>query len=162
MGMALDLVASVPACELLILVCRYRDKLVGIAPLFVTDSAGVRTAQIIGCVDVTDYLDFIVDKDYLQPVFEAFADYFARERAAIDCFDLCNIPQESPTRAILPELLRARGFETEVDQQEVCPVIDLPSDWEDICCSWTKSSVTKFGERCGESMGRKARSTGTL
>ena len=115
--------------EILILVCRYRDKLVGIAPLFVTDSAGVRTAQIIGCVDVTDYLDFIVDKDYLQPVFEAFADYFARERAAIDCFDLCNIPQESPTRAILPELLRARGFETEVDQQEVCPVIDLPSDW---------------------------------
>lgn len=115
--------------ELLVLTCRERERLVGIAPLFVSESERGRTAQIIGCVDVTDYLDFIVDENHLQPVFEAFADYFAQERATINCFDLCNIPQASPTREILPDLLRERGFTTVVEPQEVCPVIDLPSDW---------------------------------
>ena len=115
--------------ELLILTCRERGRLVGIAPLFLTESERGTTAQIIGCVDVTDYLDFIIDADYLGPVMTAFADYFAAERAHIDCFDFCNIPQESPTRELLPDLLRERGFTTVVKPQEVCPVIDLPSDW---------------------------------
>lgn len=117
--------------ELLILTCREQERLVGIAPLFVTESERGRTAQIIGCVDVTDYLDFIVDSDHLQPVFELFADYFAQERASFDCLDFCNVPQDSPTRALLPNLLRVRGFVTEVEQQDVCPVIDLPTDWRE-------------------------------
>ena len=106
--------------ELLIMTCREGGKLVGIAPLFVSECRRGRTARIVGCVDVTDYLDFIVDKDYLQAVFEAFADCFAKERASIDCFDLCNIPQDSPTREILPDLLRERGFTAAVEPQEVC------------------------------------------
>lgn len=115
--------------ELLIVTCREQGKLLGIAPLFLTASAQGQTAQIIGCVDVTDYLDFIVDADFLLPVYEKFADYFAGERASISCFDLCNIPQASPTREILPDLLRQRGFSVSVEPQEVCPVIELPGDW---------------------------------
>ncbi len=115
--------------ELLIICCHQQDRLLGIAPLFLAKSERGTSAQIIGCVDVTDYLDFIVDKDHLLAVYEAIADYFANERAAINCFDLCNIPQDSPTREILPALLRERGFDTVVERQEVCPVIDLPDEW---------------------------------
>ena len=115
--------------ELLLLVCREDDQLLGIAPLFVSRCDRERTARIIGCVDVTDYLDFIVDAERLPEVYEAFAAALAAERDAFDVLDLCNIPQDSPTRAILPEALRRHGFEAVVAQQEVCPVIELPQDW---------------------------------
>ena len=115
--------------ELLILACREDDCLLGIAPLFITESEQGRSVQIIGCVDVTDYLDFIVDADRLHDVFAAFADYFADHRAVFDILDLCNIPQHSPTQAILPALLEMRGFNATVSQQEVCPVIELPANW---------------------------------
>jgi len=115
--------------ELWVLACREDDRLLGIAPLFVTESERGRSVQIIGCVDVTDYLDFIVDAARLGDVFAVFADYFAAHRAAFDLLDLCNIPQDSATRAILPDLLEKRGFDATVTQQEVCPVIELPKDW---------------------------------
>ncbi len=115
--------------ELLILTCRAGDELLGIAPLFITGSSGERSAQIIGCVDVTDYLDFIVDAAHLQSVYAAFADYLAANRDRIDLLDLCNIPYESPTRELLPDLLADRGFRPAVEQQEVCPIIELPGNW---------------------------------
>ena len=115
--------------ELLILACREDNQLLGIAPLFVTESKPGRSVQIIGCVDVTDYLDFIVDATRLQDVFAVFADYFAAHRDAFDILDLCNIPQHSATRSILPALLEMRGFDTAVTQQEVCPIIELPENW---------------------------------
>ena len=116
--------------KLLILGCRADNRLVGIAPLFIVNADGQRRAQIIGCVDVTDYLDFIVDEGHLQQVFSAFADFLAANRAEFDLLDLCNIPFDSPTRHWLPGLLEARGFQTEVEQQEVCPVIELPGNWQ--------------------------------
>ena len=115
--------------ELWILACYEAGAVKGIAPLFISESARGRSVQIIGCVDVTDYLDFIVDQACLEAVYAAFADYLAAHRGDFDMLDFCNIPFESPTKRRLPELLRARGFETAVEQQEVCPVIALPEDW---------------------------------
>ena len=115
--------------ELLILVCRQAGILTGIAPLFIVESEQGRSVQIIGCVDVTDYLDFIVDEDHLDAVYSAFADYFAAHRADFDILDFCNIPFDSPTQRLLPELLESRGFNAAVEQQEVCPVIELPNNW---------------------------------
>ncbi len=124
--------------ELLILACHNKNRLVGIAPLFMTESARGKSTQIIGCVDVTDYLDFIVDRDHLQPALAAFADYLQDQRASIGLLDLCNIPDNSPTRQILPGLLAERGFHVEVEQQEVCPVISLPGDWRSYLASLDK------------------------
>ena len=115
--------------ELLILACHRQGELVGIAPLFVTETEGERKARIIGCVDVTDYLDFIVDQAVLANVYAAFVDHLATRRDDFDSLDFCNIPFDSPTRQILPGLLSERGFRTNVEQQEVCPIIDLPEDW---------------------------------
>lgn len=124
--------------ELLILACREDGQLLGIAPLFITESERGRSVQIIGCVDVTDYLDFIIDAARLQDVLTAFADYFADHRAAFDLLDFCNIPQHSPTQSILPALLEMRGFDASVTQQEVCPIIELPQNWSDYLGSLDK------------------------
>ena len=124
--------------ELLILACREDGRLIGIAPLFITESEQGRSVQIIGCVDVTDYLDFIIDAARLQDVLTVFADYFADHRAAFDLLDFCNIPQHSPTQSIMPALLEMRGFDASVTQQEVCPIIELPQNWSDYLGSLDK------------------------
>ncbi|MXV91934.1 MAG: GNAT family N-acetyltransferase [Chloroflexi bacterium] len=124
--------------ELLILACRKDGQLVGIAPLFTTESARGKTTRIIGCVDVTDYLDFIIDRDHLSEALTAFADYLQDKRASIGFLDLCNIPADSPTRQLLPNLLAERGFAVTVEQQEVCPVINLPGDWRGYLASLDK------------------------
>ena len=124
--------------ELLILTCRHDKQLVGIAPLFITESARGKSTQIIGCVDVTDYLDFIIDRDHLQAALAAIADFLSEQRSSLGLLDLCNIPADSPTRQILPGLLTERGFAVEVEQQEVCPVISLPADWRSYLASLDK------------------------
>jgi len=115
--------------ELWVITARDNGQLVGIAPLFIVDTENGRYVRIVGCVDVTDYLDFIVDADYVDAVYEAFADYFADNRDKFDVLDFCNIPQESITLKLLPDLLKDRGLGTTVEQQEVCPVIELPQEW---------------------------------
>ena len=50
-------------------------------------------------------------------------------RDQFDFLDFCNIPDDSASRSILPDLLAERGFDVTVEQQEVCPVIKLPNNW---------------------------------
>ncbi len=115
--------------ELLVLACREDGKLVGIAPLFIADEEQGKVVRIIGCIDVTDYLDFIVDKDYVETVYTAIAQYFANNRDTFDVLDFCNIPEASVTNQVFFEALKQEGFETQMEQQEVCPIIPLPDDW---------------------------------
>lgn len=115
--------------ELWILACYDGGVARGIAPLFIAESDSGRSVQIIGCVDVTDYLDFIVDRAQLEAVYGSFADYLAANRDHFDFLDFCNIPFDSPTQQLLPSMLSERGFDVVVEQQEVCPVIELPDNW---------------------------------
>ena len=115
--------------ELWILACHDEGVTKGIAPLFVSESEGERAVQIIGCVDVTDYLDIIVDQAHLEEVYYALAEFLAAHRDHYDVLDFCNIPFDSPTQDMLPAALERHGFSTTVTQQEVCPVIELPGDW---------------------------------
>jgi CelD/BcsL family acetyltransferase involved in cellulose biosynthesis len=122
---------SYNAGELLIFTCRdERDRLLGIAPWFIHDLRGERVVRTIGCVDVTDYVDVIVDKAFLQPVLACFAAVLNENSAKFDRINFCNIPEASPTLSVFPELLRSCQFEVDVVLQEVCPVIALPATWD--------------------------------
>jgi CelD/BcsL family acetyltransferase involved in cellulose biosynthesis len=122
---------SYDAGELLIFTCRdAEDRLLGIAPWFIHDIAGERVVRTIGCVDVTDYVDVIVDKAFLQPVLACFASVLNEHSGKFDRINFCNIPEASPTLAAFPDLLKGCGFEVELVLQEVCPVISLPETWE--------------------------------
>lgn len=106
-------------------------RLAGIAPWFIQHAGGERVLRTIGCVDVTDYVDIIVDKQAVSSVQRALADCLAAARAEFDRINLCNIPETSPTYQFMPDLLRQRGFDSDLVLQEVCPVIHLPTSWED-------------------------------
>ncbi len=121
--------------ELLILAVRDDDngELVGIAPFFATvDPQGQRVLATVGCVDVADYLDFIVAQGQEDTVYAALVDYLAGPNApAWDLLNLCNIHQDSPTLDTLPALAESRGWTVSTARDDVCPIVQLPGTWEE-------------------------------
>lgn len=107
-------------------------ELVGIAALYlVTDPAGARRLALVGCIEVSDYLDVIVDARYEEPVLQALLAWLTGPEApAWDVLDLCNLPQVSVTPQQLPELAASMGLAALTEVEDVCPVIALPDDWE--------------------------------
>ncbi|NWG15126.1 MAG: GNAT family N-acetyltransferase [Chloroflexi bacterium] len=118
--------------SLWVIACRDDDgRLIGLAPWFIEQNPiHGRVVRSIGCVEVTDYLDIIIDRDYVEPVLESLAGYAGNCRGMFDVIDLCNLPEDSPGYLYFPDILRRNGFTVTVTQQEVCPVIALPEDWE--------------------------------
>jgi len=121
-----------------LLVYAFRDEagaLCGIAPLFLDGTNGQRQLHTIGCADICDYLDLIVAPGCEQAVFTALLDALSTPategRPAWDAIDLCNIPQASRTPEVLGMLAQARSWRVEKSVQEVCPLIHLPTTWED-------------------------------
>ncbi len=90
------------------------------------------TLRFNGCVEETDYLDLIAAPDSAAAAWAALLDCLETvESPEWDVLELCNIPQDSPTPHILPELARQRGYSFEEAVAEVCPVIALPASFDD-------------------------------
>jgi CelD/BcsL family acetyltransferase involved in cellulose biosynthesis len=127
--------------DLLLLGFRHGDdgRLVGIAPLFRTDDTmGRSILQMVGCRDVSDYLDLIAEAGQEGAVHEALLDYLAGDDLSWDLIDLCNIPQHSSTFTHLKEKAETRGYQTLVEVEDVCPIIPLPETWDEYLMSIDK------------------------
>ena len=106
----------------------YRDdKLIGIAPWYVDSRLTVRG---IGCVEVTDYYDLIIDRNHIPEVMQCFCDVLVQNDELVG-LNLCNIPANSPTLQHLTDRLHNSEFLIQCEQLEVCPVIDLPDTWSE-------------------------------
>ncbi|MCW5849985.1 MAG: GNAT family N-acetyltransferase [Anaerolineae bacterium] len=101
--------------------------LVGLAPLFKTPMG--RQLTLVGCVDVSDYLDLIVHRDYADAVYPLFVQALTDREEWVE-WSLCNVPAASPTLERVPPLAQAAGWQVEDVHEDVCPVIPLPTDWE--------------------------------
>ena len=125
--------AAYEAGELWMIACRDdQDRLVALAPWFIqVQPDGERVVRSIGCVDVTDYVDVIVEPEYAETVYPLLAAHLREHRDLYDRINLCNIPEASPTLKQLGSSLEQEGFEVEIEMQEVCPVIKLPATYED-------------------------------
>ncbi len=105
-------------------------QLVGLAPLYgKTTAAGQRELTFVGCVDVSDYLDLLVDQDYVETVYQALLDCLAG--LTWDKLYLCSLPYNSITQTQFAQAVAQRGWQAQVSQQDVCPVITLPATWDD-------------------------------
>lgn len=119
--------------ELRVITFRDDDQtLIGIAPLFAhKENDGATTLSLIGCGDVSDYLDLIVARRHADPVYAALLDTLTRaDFPAWDSLDLCTVPAASPTNTTLKAMVETRGFKVEHKRHAVAPIIDLPDDWE--------------------------------
>ncbi len=119
--------------QLAVLTVREDGDLVGLAPLYVHRSEeGLRTLRLVGGVDVSDYLDIIASRDKQQLVFSALWRFLSGEHGnRWDVLDLHNVPASSPSLTLLPDMARSTpGFRVSIEVEDVCPVISLPSTWE--------------------------------
>jgi CelD/BcsL family acetyltransferase involved in cellulose biosynthesis len=127
--------------DLVLLGFRAEDdgRLVGIAPLFrVQGDKGTTAVNLVGCRDVSDYLDLIIERGQEDAVYGALLDYLQGDAPPWDMMDLCNIPQDSLTHVRLRQLAEERGLKTLVEQEDVCPIIDLPATWDEYLMTLNK------------------------
>jgi len=122
--------------ELFVITVRDGGALVGIAPLFILPGER-RLLRLIGSVDASDYLDLIALHGREIDVFNAILDALAQS-TEWDVLDLYNVPAGSPTRSLLPALAAERGWKFTDEQQVVCPIITLPTAFEDYVQSLDK------------------------
>ncbi|MEK7216806.1 MAG: GNAT family N-acetyltransferase, partial [Chloroflexota bacterium] len=110
--------------DLMLLTVHQGDAVVGVAPM-TRDRAKI---SLVGSKDVCDYLDFVVPEAHTSGALSALFDH-------LDPLDwrtlvLHSLPGESPTLPALQRLAQERGYTAAVDQEDVCPRMDLPGDWE--------------------------------
>lgn len=114
-------------------------RLAGIAPMFRSQTDGGRSVlNVIGCRDVSDYLDLIIERGQEEAVFAALLDCLEGQAPDWDLVDFCNIPQHSQTFVRLEQLAAARGYQTVVEVEDVCPIIYLPATWDEYLMSLDK------------------------
>lgn len=124
--------------DLFVLAAWEGNRLVGIAPFYRTGESGERTLSLVGCVDVSDYLDMIVRRGHEKEVYDLFLAALADHAAEWDVLCLCNIPAASPTLTHFTTGAGARGWLAEDTYEDVCPVISLPATWDDYLATLNK------------------------
>jgi CelD/BcsL family acetyltransferase involved in cellulose biosynthesis len=141
--------------ELALVAIRDGAELVGIVPLFAADDdGGSRALATIGCVEVSDYLDLIAARGREREVLAALLDFLSGEDAPRwDYLDLCNIPEGSPTLSLLPQMAEERGWSVSVGLDAVCPLVRLPSTWEEYLASLAGKERREIRRKLGRAEG---------
>jgi CelD/BcsL family acetyltransferase involved in cellulose biosynthesis len=87
---------------------------------------------LIGGADISDYLDLIALAGHEEEAWMALLQSRAAERVT---WDLHAVPGASPTVSALPQLAAACGLSASVTIEERCPVLVLPSSWDEYLAS---------------------------
>lgn len=118
--------------ELVLLAVRDGERLAGVLP-FMRDGGRITFA---GDTEICDYMDMIAPG----------GDYAALWTAALrslgeepwDEIALWAVREDSPTMAALPEACRELGLAFGAEEEDVCPQLELPGDWEEYISSLGK------------------------
>lgn len=119
--------------DLLVMAARDDDHVLrGIAPWFIREENHQRVMRVVGCVDVSDYIDLILAPGHEKRVLAALLEsILSDDIPAWDVVRICNIPEDSPTLALLPQLATDCGLRPEITREDVCPIITLAGSYED-------------------------------
>ena len=105
------------------------NQLTAIACLYIADQGVVR---FNGCVEETDYLDLIVEARHAEEAWCLILDCLLSDGyPSWRLLELCNIPEISPSRTILPRISEDLDHFVIESVSEVCPVIKLPDSFDD-------------------------------
>jgi CelD/BcsL family acetyltransferase involved in cellulose biosynthesis len=88
-----------------------------------------QTVHLVGGSEVSDYLDILAPAELNLEAWEMLINALS-ERESWSILDLRNLPAMSPSLGAVAELARARGWSVQLSQEDVCPVLQLPSTWE--------------------------------
>jgi CelD/BcsL family acetyltransferase involved in cellulose biosynthesis len=110
------------------------DRLIGIAPLFITEYEGQRALMLVGSIEISDYLDLIVRAEDLQRFLSGLLDFLASlsdsagDWASLDWY---NLPDTSPTLAALKAESEKRGWVYHEEVYRPTPRIPLNGSFDE-------------------------------
>lgn len=132
-----------------IIVFRKSEKLIGIVPLFMNQTAllggqSIRKLKFIGSsipggetigtfadYSPTDYLDIIAHPDYKEDIVEAFLDYLDLTWDQFDKIDFEEVCEDGIVHTHLIPEMDERGWSYKKKRGEVCPYITYPDRMEE-------------------------------
>jgi CelD/BcsL family acetyltransferase involved in cellulose biosynthesis len=119
-------------CEPVTLAVRDNGRLVGIIPLVLKGQC----LAFSGGEDVSDYLDMLIEKGSEIPALTAFMSYL--EENPWGQVELFSLRANSPTLKHLPVIAAQYKWHVEVSEQDVCPIVCLPDNWDSYLASLNK------------------------
>jgi len=125
--------------ELILISASEGDKLIGIAPLFLTEHDGQQTLMLLGSIEISDYLDLIVRKSdlsrFLNELLDTLASDIAQTWSGIDWY---NLPDNSPTLTALEAESAKRGWDFKAEPFRPSLFVSLPGDFDEYLMSIDK------------------------
>ncbi|MBK7317408.1 GNAT family N-acetyltransferase [Candidatus Villigracilis affinis] len=128
-----------PNASLVLVSAREDEKLIGIAPLFLSEYDGQPALLLNGSIEISDYLDLIVGMDDHTPFVSGLLDFLAvlpintaqGGPASWHGLDWYNLPDSSPTLAALKAESTARGWAHHEEMYRPTPRIALNGSFEE-------------------------------
>jgi CelD/BcsL family acetyltransferase involved in cellulose biosynthesis len=118
--------------KLVLVTAREDEKLIGIAPLFISEYDGQSTLLLIGSIEISDYLDLIVRMNdhprFISGLFDFLASTLTDKWRGVDWY---NIPDSSTTLTALKEEAAKRGWTHLEEMYRPTPRIALNGDFDE-------------------------------
>jgi CelD/BcsL family acetyltransferase involved in cellulose biosynthesis len=118
--------------QLVLVTAREDEKLIGIAPLFISEYDGQPALLLIGSIEISDYLDLIVRMDdharFITGLLDFLASFLPDSWSAVDWY---NVPDSSPTLAALKMEASQRGWTHLEEMYRPTPRIALNGDFDE-------------------------------
>ena len=122
------------SAQLLIIAANEGDLLIGLAPCFVADHDGRRELLFLGSIEISDYLDFLVQPQHLEQFCEGLLAYTQSTlvpQYGVKAIDLYNLVDQSPTIHALQSAALDSSLVCEIVPLQKSPFIPLAGDWEE-------------------------------
>jgi CelD/BcsL family acetyltransferase involved in cellulose biosynthesis len=109
------------------------NEIVAIAPLFTpVEQRTEPRLMFIGSIEISDYLDLIVRQNDMEEFVDVLFDSLDEmDREEWVDLDLYNLPDWSPSVDAFTDNAVLRGWKVRREVYQPCPVITLPSSWEE-------------------------------
>jgi len=118
--------------KLVLVSAREDEKLVGIAPLFISEYDGQSALLLIGSIEISDYLDLIVRMEDHAPFVTGLLDFLASTLPdSWRGLDWYNLPDSSPTLSALKAESAQRGWTHLEEMYRPTPRIALNGDFDE-------------------------------
>jgi len=118
--------------KLAIVTAAQNDRLIGIAPLFLTTNReGESALMLLGSIEISDYLDLVARPESLQLFIAGLLDWLGQTYPETwSLLDWYNLPDTSPTLVALKAESVKRGWAYTAEIYQPTPYIPLPGDFE--------------------------------
>jgi CelD/BcsL family acetyltransferase involved in cellulose biosynthesis len=136
-----------PKSELYIIAGRGQNgELLGIAPFFITkNSEGKDALMFLGSIEISDFLDLIVDETNLEAFVDSVLYHLLGEEApAWEVIDLYNILEDSPSLRVIDKLSEKHLLNVTIEREQPAPFIELPNDFDDYLAGLEKKYRHEF------------------